>query len=78
MVKIEFLGPISAVMQNSEIQADTLTDVISYIKSKDELKEWRDDLALALNDEIIRETSNKTITLKDGDKISVLPPVCGG
>jgi molybdopterin synthase sulfur carrier subunit len=78
MIKIEFLGPISSVSQNCEIEANTLEDVINYIKSKEELSQWVDDLALAINDKLVKKSHDKASTLSDGDKISVLPPVCGG
>lgn len=42
---------------------------------KDEsLKEWLELCAVSLNDEIIFDENTK---LKDGDKIALLPPVCG-
>ena len=79
MVKLEFLGPISCAIDNCEIEATTLEDVISFIKAQKELESWIDDLALAINDKIIQNSlDNKNISLSDGDKISVLPPVCGG
>jgi len=43
---------------------------------KDEsLKEWLECSAVAINDKLVQ---TKDVVLKDGDKISLLPPVCGG
>ncbi|WP_304345109.1 MoaD/ThiS family protein, partial [Campylobacter showae] len=39
------------------------------------LSEWLKICAVAVNDEI---ASSLDAPLKDGDKISILPPVCGG
>ena len=73
MVKIEFLGPINR--ENIEVKADNLNDVKIILNEDSELKEWLNDCAVAVNDEIV---NNLNITLKSGDRISLLPPVCGG
>ena len=73
MVKIEFLGPISK--EPLEVDMKNLCEIKDILKSDDSLSEWIDSLAVALNDEIV---SSLDIALKDGDKISLLPPVCGG
>ena len=73
MVKIEFLGPINR--ENMEIKADNLSDVKVILNKDSELKEWLSDCAVAVNDEIINDLN---IALKSGDRVSLLPPVCGG
>jgi len=73
MVKIEFLGPISK--EPLEVDIKNLLEIKDILKSDDSLSEWLDSLAVAVNDEIV---SSLDIALKDGDKISLLPPVCGG
>ncbi|HHE07470.1 MAG TPA: MoaD/ThiS family protein, partial [Chlorobaculum parvum] len=40
-----------------------------------ELKPWLDNSAVAVNDTLV---SGLETPLKDGDKVSLLPPVCGG
>ena len=46
------------------------------ILKKDSLvSTWLETCAVAVNDTLI---SSKDIVLKDGDRISLLPPVCGG
>ena len=73
MVKVEFLGPINR--DSIEIEASTLLDVSTYLKQDEEIAKWLDKCAVALNDTMI---NNLNTNLKDGDKISILPPVCGG
>lgn len=73
MVKVEFLGPIGK--DSIELEAKTLAEVSQILKQDDELKEWLDKCAVALNDTMIKDLN---IELSDGDKISLLPPVCGG
>lgn len=73
MVKVEFLGPIGkAPMQ---MEAITLADVAATLKEDKSLASWLDKCAVALNDTMVNDL---TIRLKDGDRISILPPVCGG
>jgi len=73
MVKVEFLGPIDKDM--IEIEASTLLDVSKYLKKDQDVSKWLDKCAVALNDTMINDLNT---TLNDGDKISILPPVCGG
>ncbi len=73
MVKVEFLGPIGKAPV--EMEAKTLADVAEKLKEDGTVKEWLPKCAVALNDMMV---SDLNTPLKDGDKISVLPPVCGG
>ncbi|MDD2356894.1 MAG: MoaD/ThiS family protein [Thiovulaceae bacterium] len=73
MVRVEFLGPIQKEPLN--IEANTLSDVAKILSQDEELKEWIATSAVAVNDTLV---SSLDISLKDGDKISLLPPVCGG
>ncbi len=73
MVKIEFLGPIGK--DSVEMEADTLADVSAQLKADNSLIQWLDKCAVAVNDTMVNDLST---VLKDGDKISILPPVCGG
>ncbi len=45
------------------------------LQEKEGLKEWLGVCAIALNDHLI---DNLNTPLKEGDVISLLPPVCGG
>lgn len=73
MVEIEFLGPINK--QNLQIDASNLKEVKEILNKDESLKEWLEICAVAINDKIVSDTNTP---LKDGDKISLLPPVCGG
>ncbi len=73
MVEIEFLGPIK--MHNLKLEAANLSEVKEKLGEYAQLKEWLKICAVAVNDEI---ASSLDTPLKDGDKISILPPVCGG
>ena len=73
MIKVEFLGPIGK--PSLEMEAVTLADVASQLKEDSELVSWLDKCAVALNDTMVNDLST---VLKDGDRVSILPPVCGG
>ena len=73
MVEIELLGPIK--MHNLKLEAANLSEVKEKLGEYEELGEWLKICAVAVNDEI---ASSLDAPLKDGDKISILPPVCGG
>nr|WP_314181060.1 MoaD/ThiS family protein [uncultured Campylobacter sp.] len=73
MVEIEFLGPIK--MSNLKLEAANLSEVKEKLGEYEELGEWLKICAVAVNDEI---ASSLDAPLKEGDKISILPPVCGG
>lgn len=73
MVKVEFLGPIGK--EALELEVSSLSE-LSEVLSKDEsLREWIENSAVAVNDTLVQD---KTMALNDGDKVSLLPPVCGG
>ena len=73
MVIVEFLGPIGK--SPIEIEADTLLDVSVKLKEDVTLVHWLEKCAVAVNDTMVNDL---TMALKDGDRISILPPVCGG
>jgi molybdopterin synthase sulfur carrier subunit len=73
MVKVEFLGPIGKAP--IEIDAATLAEVAEALKKDPELKKWLDTAAVAVNDTMVNSLD---VTLKEGDRVSLLPPVCGG
>jgi molybdopterin synthase sulfur carrier subunit len=73
MVTVEFLGPIGQKPLN--MQAKTLADVATELQKDEALKVWLESAAVAVNDVL---TSDLNFALKDGDKVSLLPPVCGG
>jgi len=73
MVIVEFLGPINKDPLNIDIT--NLSQLSAILKEDSEVSSWLESCAVAINDTMI---TNKDIDLKDGDKISLLPPVCGG
>ncbi len=73
MIKVEFLGPIGKAP--IEMEASTLADVSNRLKTDSELSTWLDKCAVALNDTMVNDLNT---VLKDGDRVSILPPVCGG
>lgn len=73
MVTVEFLGPIGK--KPIKIDAKSLKDVADKLKDDKDVSKWLKECAVAVNDKIV---DSLDVELKDGDKISLLPPVCGG
>ena len=73
MVKVEFLGPIQKAPL--ELEITNLSELATILQQDEELKEWLSNSAVAVNDTLV---ASLDAPLKDGDKISLLPPVCGG
>ncbi|HIY43925.1 MAG TPA: MoaD/ThiS family protein [Candidatus Helicobacter avistercoris] len=72
-VKVEFLGPIG--LEAKEFDVANLQELRSEFQKIEALSEWLKLSAVALNDEIIEDLNTP---LKDGDRLVLLPPVCGG
>ena len=73
MVDIEFLGPIDKDTMKLEIS--NLSELSEILKNDSDVSTWLETCAVAVNDTLV---SSKDIILNDGDKVSLLPPVCGG
>jgi len=73
MVTVEFLGPIGKAP--IKMEAQTLAEVATELKQDAAVSDWLSKCAVALNDTMVSDLSTE---LQDGDKISILPPVCGG
>ena len=73
MVRIEFLGPIQK--DTIELEASNLQEVADKLSHDEEVKRWLESAAVAVNDTLV---SSLDTPLKSGDKVSLLPPVCGG
>ncbi len=73
MITIEFLGPIA--QEDITIKANSLQDVADFLQEDPKLSLWLDSLAIAINDKL---TDSLDTPLNDGDRVSLLPPVCGG
>ena len=73
MVRVEFLGPIQK--DALELEISNLNELATILQKDAEMIEWLENSAVAVNDTLV---SSLEAPLKDGDKISLLPPVCGG
>jgi molybdopterin synthase sulfur carrier subunit len=73
MIKVEFLGPINK--EAIEVDIKKLSDLKELFKDDKELQSWLEICAVAINDTLV---DSLDIEVKDKDKISLLPPVCGG
>ncbi len=73
MVTVEFLGPIGK--EPLKLDISNLNQLSDILKNDSSLSSWLENSAVAVNDMLIQD---KNLELKNGDKISLLPPVCGG
>jgi molybdopterin synthase sulfur carrier subunit len=73
LIKVEFLGPIGK--PSLELDITNLSELAAILQEDSEVKDWLESCAVAVNDTLV---SSLDISLKDGDRISLLPPVCGG
>ncbi len=73
MIRVEFLGPIQK--DALEVEISNLNELAAILQEDKELAEWLQNSAVAVNDTIV---TSLDVALQDGDKISLLPPVCGG
>jgi len=73
MIRVEFLGPIQK--DALELEITNLTELAAILQADEEMHEWLSNSAVAVNDTLVSSLEG---ALKDGDKVSLLPPVCGG
>ncbi len=73
MIRVEFLGPIGK--DSLDLDIKNLNELSEILKKDESLISWLQNSAIAVNDTMVKD---KNHPLKDGDKISLLPPVCGG
>lgn len=73
MVRVEFLGPIQK--EPMQLEITNLSQLAAILQGDKEMQEWLENSAVAVNDTLV---SSKDVELKDGDRIALLPPVCGG
>ena len=72
MAIVEFLGPIGK--EPMEVDISNLAQLKEILKNS-EVSEWLKSCAVAVNDELVNSLD---IKISKDDKISLLPPVCGG
>ena len=70
-VLIKFLGPVAR--EDLEVEVNNVNELKDIIKSNLDEK-WLEIVAIGVNDEIVSSLDN----VKNGDVITILPPVCGG
>lgn len=73
MVRVEFLGPINK--DPLELDISNLNELATVLQGDEKMNEWLENSAVAINDVMV---SSRDTSLQDGDKVSLLPPVCGG
>ncbi len=73
MAIVEFLGPIDR--ENMEIDISNLSQLKEQFEDDKEMLTWLEECAIAVNDELV---THLNIPLLTRDRISLLPPVCGG
>ena len=73
MVRIEFLGPIGK--EPLDLDISNLNELSKILNDDESMSSWLENSAIAVNDILVQD---KNHPLKDGDKVSLLPPVCGG
>ena len=73
MVRVEFLGPIGK--EPLEVEAKSLKELKEILNKDESLKSWLENSAVAINDKIVQDLNAE---LNDGDRVVILPPVCGG
>ncbi|WP_456458756.1 MoaD/ThiS family protein [Nitratifractor sp.] len=73
MVKVEFLGPIAR--EPMEVDAKSLAELSKRLYDEETIRPWLQKCAVAINDVMVKDPNHP---LKEGDRVSILPPVCGG
>lgn len=73
VVTVEFLGPIG--IDPIQLEAQSLRELKEKLQTQQELKSWLANCAVAVNDTLACDLDTK---LNSGDRVSLLPPVCGG
>ena len=73
MVEVEFLGPIGR--EPLRLNANSLQEVKAELQKDESLREWLSNCAVAVNDKMVYDAN---FALKSGDRVSLLPTVCGG
>jgi len=73
LVRVEFLGPIQK--SPLELEITNLNELAEILQGDEEMRRWLENSAVAVNDVLV---SSRDFALKEGDRVALLPPVCGG
>lgn len=74
MVRVEFLGPMNHIPPR-EFEVSDLRELKTQLADDEALRQWLAISAVAVNDVVVDDIG---YPLKHGDKVVLLPPVCGG
>ena len=73
MITVEFLGPIQK--EPLELDIDNLNQLAKILQDDEDMHQWLENSAVAVNDMLV---NSRDFKLQDGDRVALLPPVCGG
>ncbi len=73
MIRVEFLGPIAR--EPMEVEVRDLAELSRILFEEETIRPWLQKCAVAVNDVMVKDPK---LPLKAGDRVSILPPVCGG
>ena len=73
MVEDKLLGTIGK--DSLKLDIKNLSQLSDILKNDSQVSSWLETCAVAVNDTLV---CSKQIELNDRDKVSLLPPVCGG
>jgi len=73
LVRVEFLGPIQK--SPLELEITNLNELAEILQGDEEMRRWLENSAVAVNDVLV---GSRDFALKEGDRVALLPPVCGG
>ncbi len=73
MAIVEFLGPMAR--EALQVDVNNLKELKELFKDDEELQKWLKICAVSVNDKIVKDLDTP---LSKEDKVSLLPPVCGG
>jgi len=73
VVTVEFMGPIDRKPLSMDVSS--LKELAEILGGDEEMKRWLAKCAVAVNDTMVNDPD---MILKAGDRVTILPPVCGG
>lgn len=73
MVQVDFMDPIQ--VSGLSLKVSSMVELKQELEKIPQLQEWLDISAVAVNDTICDDIN---LVLKEGDRVVILPPVCGG
>ena len=65
----------TVLLRSRDFHLINLSQLREILQKDENVKPWLETSAIAVNDKIV---FSKNFKLENGDKIAILPPVCGG